>query len=284
MQRLILLKGLPASGKSTWAKEQVTKEPGRWKRINKDDLRAMLDNNKWSRHNEEFVLLMRDTMALAALDKGFNVIIDDTNLHPKHEQHLRELAKEKKAKFEVKDFTDVTLEECIERDRNRWPSVGEVVIRRMYNQFLRPVPKPPEYLPGKPEAIICDLDGTLALLNGRDPYDASKCEEDLLNEPVAAIIRKFIKGGTKVLFVSGRSFDYYYQTKFWLDKHKMPIDRLWMRKIGDSRRDSIIKEEIYNEHIAGRYNVLFVLDDRNQMVDLWRYLGLTCLQVAEGDF
>lgn len=57
-----------------------------------------------------------------------------------------------------------------------------------------------------------------------------------------------------------------------------------MRKSGDMRKDSIVKREMFDEHIRGRYNVNFVLDDRNQVVELWRSMGLTCLQVADGDF
>ncbi|MFN5657022.1 MAG: AAA family ATPase, partial [Pseudanabaena sp.] len=48
--------GLPASGKSTWAKEKVNKSPNIIKRVNKDELRAMLDNSYFSKGNEKFVL------------------------------------------------------------------------------------------------------------------------------------------------------------------------------------------------------------------------------------
>ena len=57
-----------------------------------------------------------------------------------------------------------------------------------------------------------------------------------------------------------------------------------MRKTGDNRKDSIIKEEIYRNLIEPNYNIEFVLDDRNQVVDMWRRIGLTCLQVADGNF
>ena len=57
-----------------------------------------------------------------------------------------------------------------------------------------------------------------------------------------------------------------------------------MRKEGDNRPDEVVKEEIFNENIRGNYSVRFVLDDRSKVVDMWRQLGLKCLQVAEGDF
>lgn len=284
--KLIMTKGLPGSGKSTWAKELIQKEPGRWKRINKDDLRLMLDNSKWSKQNEKFVILTRDTMALSALNNGWNVIIDDTNLHPKHELHLKELAKFKNAEFEIKDFTDVSLDVCIERDLKRTNSVGKKVIVDMYKQFLRKIPII-IYDPSLPNAIMCDIDGTLAHLNGRNPYDASTCENDLLNKPVADLItiyRYDAVAKPDIILCSGRKDEYRKQTERWLQKNAIKFDHLFMRKTDDSRKDAIIKKEIYENHIKGKYNVLFVLDDRNQVVDMWRSLGLTCLQVAEGDF
>src|SRR5579859_5121355 len=130
-KHVIILKGLPASGKSTWAREQVEQYPGRYKIISKDSLRAMLDCGKWSKGNEQFILKTRNMLILLALEEGYHVLVDDTNLHPKHLEAIRELVKGK-AEVEVKDFTDVPLGTCIERDRHRPNYVGEQVIRRMY--------------------------------------------------------------------------------------------------------------------------------------------------------
>ena len=57
-----------------------------------------------------------------------------------------------------------------------------------------------------------------------------------------------------------------------------------MRKNGYNKKDSIVKKEIFDEYIKDKYYVEFILDDRNQVVDMWREMGLTCLQVAEGNF
>jgi predicted kinase len=279
-KKVIILKGLPASGKSTWAKKQVDTQPGKYKRVSKDELRAMLDNNKWSKANEKFILKTRDALILLALDQGYHVLVDDTNLHAKHETAIRELVKGK-ALVEVKDFTDVPLETCVERDRHRQNYVGEQVIRKMYRDFL--APKPPVLVadPTLPTAIICDLDGTLALMNGRNPYDASLCENDLLNAPVASIVQQY---PYITLLVSGRKEEHRAQTERWLEKHDIVYDQLWMRATGDNRKDVLVKQDIYNQHIKGRYNIDYVLDDRKQVVDFWRSTGLTVLQVAEGDF
>lgn len=141
-----------------------------------------------------------------------------------------------------------------------------------------------EFDPGLPLAIICDLDGTLAHLNGRSPYDASTCADDLLNEPVAHIVKTYAAVGVKVILVSGRESKYRKPTEHWLGTHEIPFEELHMRRTRDFRKDAIVKTEIYRGQIEPKYRVLFVLDDRNQVVDQWRKLGLTCLQVAPGDF
>src|SRR5690348_7760173 len=89
--KLIMTKGLPGSGKSTWAKQIVSENPGAVKRVNKDDLRSMVDGGKWSKANETFVLLVRDQIVDAALSSGKSVIVDDTNFAPRHETALREM-------------------------------------------------------------------------------------------------------------------------------------------------------------------------------------------------
>jgi predicted kinase len=284
-KRVMILKGLPGCGKSTWAKTEQRRYPGKYKRINKDELRAMLDDGQHSKPNEAFVLKVRDLLITEALATGYSVISDDTNLHPKHETQIRELVKGLGVEVAIKDFTDVPVETCIERDLQREQSVGEKVIRQMYRQFLRPAPVPPAYDPELPDAVICDLDGTLALLNGRDPYDASRCEEDALNKPVAEVLWQMIDVAT-LLFTSGREERYRPETTRWLASHGFANgpNFLFMRPTGDNRPDAVVKREIYEREILGKYNVLFALDDRNRIVELWRSLGLTCFQVAEGDF
>ncbi|MGL5035385.1 MAG: AAA family ATPase [Microcystaceae cyanobacterium] len=278
MLKVIICKGLPGSGKSTWAKKLIDDHPGQYKRVNKDDLRAMLDNGKFSRSNEDFVLEVRNQILLMALKEGKHIIIDDTNLHPKHETKIRELVKGI-ATVSIQDFTNISVETCIKRDLTRFASVGEKVIRDMYKQFLAPQAEPYQFQDGLPSAIICDLDGTLCLIKNRSPYDASRCDQDDLNPVVANLLV-----GKTVLLVSGREDQYREPTLRFLTKYNITYHQLWMRETGDSRKDSIVKKEIFDRHIRGVYNIEFVLDDRNQVVELWRSLGLTCLQVADGDF
>ena len=137
-----------------------------------------------------------------------------------------------------------------------------------------------------PKAIISDLDGTIALLKGRDPYSPKTIINDGLNKPVADILKIYNKYSDVSLFiVSGRSDRYKNETEKWLKKYDLDFYKdLIMRPDTDKRKDFVLKNEMYETHIKGKYNVIFVMDDRDQTVKLWRGLGLTCLQVAEGNF
>ena len=294
MKKVIILKGLPASGKSTYAKKILKENPAAYKRINKDELRAMLDASYFSKNNEKFVLQVRDFIIMEALREGKHLIIDDTNLAAKHETRIRELVEAYKKEsghqvvIEVK-FFDIPLEECIRRDLKRPNSVGERVIRKMYQRYIvKEDERTPNYMlqnPDLPKAIICDLDGTLAILNGRNPFIAEKCEEDDLHQPIANIVKQYYQLGHTIILLSGRLDTYKPPTLRWLEKHNIPYHALFMRVAGDTRRDATVKKEFYEKQILGKYFVEFILDDRNQVVDLWRKeLKLPCLQVNYGDF
>jgi predicted kinase len=283
MPKVILLKGLPASGKSTWAREQLRQFPGRYKRVNKDDLRDMLDDGEWSEANEKFIVRARDGLILAALAARKDVIVDDTNLNPEHEQAIRKLV-EGRADVEVRAF-DIPVEEAIWRDHERARSVGERVIRDMHQRWLGTDIEQPPPEAEIPPAIICDLDGTLALLGERSPYNASRAEQDMPNEPVIRVLLASVAyEGARVFLVSGREEKYRKVTERWLQKHGIAYDGLFLRRNKDFRKDTVVKREVYEREIHGKYRVLFVLEDRDQVVAFWRSLGLTCLQVAEGNF
>ena len=139
----------------------------------------------------------------------------------------------------------------------------------------------------KQKAIICDLDGTLAIMEHRSPYDASTALDDLLNDPIANILHVYSNQkefSVEIVLLSGRFEQYRMQTVQWLQNHGITYKELYLRPDRDHRRDTIYKKEVYEKHIKDKYDVLFVLEDRNQVVEMWRSEGLTCLQVAPGDF
>ena len=138
--------------------------------------------------------------------------------------------------------------------------------------------------PKLPFCIICDIDGTIAEKGDRSPYDWKKVGLDTPKENVIHILEAYTSINKRIILFSGRDGSCVAETVEWLAEKKVPYDELHLRKADDNRKDSIIKRELYNKHIKGKYNVLFVLDDRDQVVKMWRELGLTCLQVDYGDF
>jgi predicted kinase len=284
--QLIMTRGLPASGKSTWAELFVENSKNTCVRVTKDQLRVMLNGSPLGRgKKEKHVLRARNALVSTFLDAGTSVIIDDTNFNPAHETALRALAAAHNAEFRVEDFTDVPLAECIKRDAARTNTVGERVIRQMWQQYLYDPAQPQPHDPALPDAIIVDIDGTLAIMGKRSPYDWHLVGNDLPNPAVIWMVKAAHKAGAQVLYLSGRDGSCYNPTLEWLDKHVGIEGRLWMRAAGDNRKDSIVKEEFYHSNIEGKYNVITVFDDRDQVVDLWRNtLGLPCFQVNYGNF
>lgn len=285
MAKLIMTKGLPAAGKSQWAKEQVVRGKGLIKAITKDDLRKLLDDGAFSKSREKFVESAQATLIKLALDSGYTVIAADTNLAPRQEARLRDIAREKGAAFEVKDFTHVPLEECLRRDQNRPNYVGEQVIRRMWRDHLAPKPGERLIYGDRPRAYIVDIDGTLADLNGRNPYDASTCESDNCRDEVRDVLcgLKLFNSRIQIVLMSGREQKYEEQTRRWLAIHGVPFDHLHMREADDNRKDSIVKRELFDRHVRDVYNIAAVIDDRPQVIRMWRdELGLPVFDVGAG--
>lgn len=296
MNKIIILQGLPASGKSTWARQYVQDHWPGWIRVNKDDIRKMLHTGKWSKESEKEVLRIRDfiiTDALLSLPSK-SVIVDDTNFEQKHIDAIIEIAKIMDGtEIEVKTF-NVDPKECIKRNALRPESerVPEKVIWDMYKRYVAPneyknTPKLKQD-PDLPRAIICDLDGTLALIKDRSPYDCEKCEQDDLNEAVKLVLKSiYMSIYCKIIFVSGRNEHCREATERWLNSKVPSLANcsLFMREDNDNRKDAVVKKEIFDKHIRNKYYVSLVLDDRSSVVDLWRReIGLPCFQVNYGDF
>lgn len=271
MITLIMMRGLPASGKSTEAKKMLSDfGSGNAKIVNKDLLREMLDNGYWSNQNEKFLLGIRDKIIESALTAKKHVIVDDTNLNPKHEIHLRALALQHKAHFDIMDFSHITVDECIKRDLARTKSVGEQVIRKMYRDFLAPKVEPPAFDPNLPSIMIVDIDGTVMQMNGRRPFEWSRVAEDL---PRHSVIRAILGYGYKWIYFSGRDECCRAETEESLLKHLGVKGPLYMRAAGDMRKDTEVKLEMFDAHIRGKFNVEAIFDDRPQVIRLWRELG-----------
>ena len=318
--QLILTQGLPASGKSTWALAQpgfvvVNKDDIRTEL--RDTCMACggtaaehpreecegFDPWVWSDAREKDVETIRDIRIEDALKNGYSVISSDTNLARKHKVRLEALARKYGAEYKVQRF-DVPIEECLRRNAERTghDHVPDDAIWTMYRRYVENDPghyplsaaKLPEKLERVvpdtrlPKAIISDLDGTLSLFKEkghRGPYDASKCADDELDLVVRRVLETFYRFmGYQVIYLSGREDKYRAETEEFLRRNGCPPGSLYMRKAGDVRKDWIVKYELFNAHVRGKYDIDFVLDDRNQVVKMWREIGLKVFQVADGDF
>lgn len=148
-----------------------------------------------------------------------------------------------------------------------------------------------------PDCYIFDIDGTFALLGDRSPYDESeKMLEDVVNRGMFWIYEgltttwygeRDLYWMFKIFFVTGRSEKVREITAEWLRQNvdnSFRQENLLMRPEGDKRPDYIVKKELYEKNIRGKYNVLGIFEDRTRVVKMWRELRLPCYQVAEGDF
>ncbi|RSS82295.1 polynucleotide kinase [Streptomyces sp. WAC06614] len=297
--------GLPASGKTTAARRLQEESGGRMRRVNLDDLRAMLDlpaaeRSERSYAHEQTALEIQDAAVRAAVEGGFDVVVDNTHLTPHIPKRLK-AAVAGRAAFVVHDFTDVSVEECVRRDAERPRSVGEEIIRilaekhakarkggwRLTAEWFDDEPEVLPYVadPALPSAVMCDIDGTLALRGDRGPYDFSRCEEDLLNLSVRQALDSFRRAdGDVVVLLSGRGEEHRERTEAWLRRHEVPYDELWMRARGDGRRDDVVKAELFDAHVRHRFAVRVSLDDRDRVVAVWRRMGLPTWQVNYGNF
>ena len=137
-----------------------------------------------------------------------------------------------------------------------------------------------------PVAYIFDVDGTLAAHN-RSPYDYPKCSTDSVIIPNARVAQ-ILAGEASILIMSGRpeiddeGNDIRRMTYDWLDKNELPYDDLFMRKEGDKRNDAIVKYELFNENVRGKYKVMGVFDDRLRVLSMWEELGVPVFNVNNG--
>lgn len=298
MKKIYFFYGLPASGKSTEALKMVAQDKN-IKRVNKDSLRSMLGGSKPDFDIEKKVTIaLQDHAITTLLSKNFDVVVDDTNLKEAYYTHICDLAKKIGDVQVIPRFFECSLKECLDRNEKRLNPVPTEVIHNMYEKYIKNgklgkrdavyFPSPKKDFTRNPQlnnAIIVDIDGTLALNeSGRDYYDLSLVLEDKPFLPVVEIVRMEYLNGTKIIILSGRDDSALEDTTTWLMAHDIPYDFIHMRVTGDRRKDAIIKREIYDEKIHGSFNIKYIIDDRPQVIRMWRELGHTVFQVNDLEF
>lgn len=293
-----ILIGPPAAGKTTWAVQFVSNNPD-WVRVNRDSYRFMLTNQPVCEPKiEDMITKLVNQATREALKKKLNVILDATHLKVSYiDAIIGEFKYEANIEYQL---FDISLDKAIERDNNREKKVGEEVLRKMYKQFLelkdsfhfqnhKKIQKRPQIKPnwftGKPNAVLVDIDGTLAHMGNRGPFDWHKVGLDDINPVVKYLVESIsiMDEQTRIIVLSGRDGCCEDETRDWLEYYGVPYDMLLMRKQDDYRKDNIIKEEIYRNEIEPNYNVLFAIDDRLQVLDMWNKLGIFTLNVNQGN-
>jgi predicted kinase len=297
MKQAVITIGVSASGKSTHAQNLVAQG---WYRLERDVFRELVLCNKsqdfnfnhdttnlwelWKFKWEDEVDELVDTGIKHAAENGYNIICSDTNLH---EGRRKSLAKKLESfGYEVEYHVigmDLSLDELWKRDTYRKNTVGHSVIAKQYQQFRKEFPKYKlKDVTDKLECVIFDVDGTLTKgPHKRSPYEWGKVHQDIHNEMLFLSMINYHDCGFKIIVMSGRDSICMEATRQWIidGVNKFAVGRgnftfdLFMRAIGDQRKDNIVKAELFMNHVDGNYQVSAVYDDRPIMCREWLEFG-----------
>ena len=295
MSKLIILQGPPCSGKSTWAVEYKMSHDVDAVIVSRDDIRYELGNGKYTMTREDEVTEIEYSRVIEGLKEGKTVILDATNLNPTYLKKWLELPVE--YTYKIQEFY-VPYAEAMKRSKARKEAGGLYINRntmthfykKYYNKDFREeltdkrVIREPEL--NLPSVVICDLDATLALHQGREPFEWDLLKTDKIDPRLRLLLNHFM-GLYKVVFVTGRPESARLATTEWLQDPENKLHDNWvlyMRKNNDFSHGDDYKEKVYREKIEGKYNVLCVFEDSNKCVSRWRELGLLTCQVENSDY
>lgn len=290
-QALIITVGVPGCGKSTWAEKICTKKG--FIGVNRDNLRRFITANFETKVQstpelEKKVTEAHTELLTCALKSGNTVVCSDTNINPDTRKRLETIAAGYGVAVFYKHFKsskDWTLLQERNKTRPEKDRVPFRVLKDFYDRYREQNFKPAVRDLSLPCAYIFDIDGTVADHTGiRSPFEWHKVGLDRVKRDVANLATTLYESGLYVIMVSGRDGSCYKQTVKWLGENGIKFHHLIMRPEKSNEKDSILKYDIYKNYIEPNFNVLGVFDDRKQVVDMWRSIGLTCMQVADGDF
>ena len=288
--------GVPASGKSTWTAEFIKKNPG-WVKVGRDDFRYMLKGVGFCEPKvEKMITYMVNQAIVTALSNKFSVVVDNTHLKISAINEVKHL---------VKDYANVRymvfeapLKTLLERDAAREKSVGKDVVTRMYKQWLilkdsfdfQPVNRDrvkkfltPDFNSKLENCVVFDVDGTLAHMRNRGPFDWDKVDRDDFNQIVGEQIKFHKSMGRKIFIVSGRDESCRKLTEDWLKFYGVEYEKLFMRPKDNYEKDTVIKKRIIETEFKDKYNIMCWFDDRKQVLDMLYQQGVFTFDVNQGD-
>lgn len=277
--KAIVTVGISCSGKSSFAAKMV--EQHNYTEINRDWIRfnVVAPGSDWRTYKftkvrEKEVTDVADKLLMECWAAERNIVISDTNLNTGRRCALIQKLQDLGYDVEVKVF-NVSYDEAVKRDNYRQNGVGQNVIYKQMQDFndmsMRKTYEPNDSLE---KAIIVDVDGTIAKMNGRGPFEWNRVGEDEPRWFVIDMVINYARQGYAIIIVSGRSDECKAETLEWLTYNGVPFKELHMRHEGDYRRDSVIKEEIFWTKLADRYNIEAAIDDRPMMIRTWYELKI----------
>ena len=296
MKTLTMLVGPPGSGKSTMAKNYLNTRLD----VAHRTVYVNQDSQGKFQHMENFRAALRD---------GKDIIVDRMNFSKAQRNNYLEQARELGYHIVI-HVLHVPYAVCLERAiarKDHETIKDETNARQALNFFFRTYERVEDWeanqvdrhypLGEKPSAIICDLDGTLCNIEHRRHHvrrtDGQKknwmafmdgIKDDTVHDWCASILFN-MRHNRKIVLCSGRSEQEREKTETWLRMHGFDYhENLFMRQGGDSRQDFLVKEILLDFEILTRYTPYFMIDDRQQVVDMWRKRGYVCLQCDVGDF
>ncbi len=302
-RQIILLQGPPRSGKTTWAKTH-------WDTAPLDTYVYMISTHdlSWKSTDRGYIINTLDTVLeterkaimerLSYYDRDWDIIVDAYNANPKRVQEFEKLANKMGAELVIKQFY-IPYSESYKRNKEVGVHSKEYIPRDVlagfydtyYHEWYRDeltdkrVIRQPE--PTLPPCIICDLDATLALHQGREPFEWDRLLTDKIDPRLRDLLNFHMTSGTKVFFLTGRTQRARLDTLMWLQNPKQGLCDGWeliTRSQGDFSSGDVYKLKMYEQLIQGKYNVLCVFEDSNKCVKMWRELGLLTCQVANSEY
>lgn len=290
--KAIFTVGCSASGKSTFAKTLPT-----WSTviIERDECRREILRQansydrgdlwiKWKFKNEKLVNQVVEQLQADAVREKKDIIFSDTWLNQGRLSAKIEEMKSLGYEIEVKYFKVPAIDILYKQNMLRVEPVPEKVIREQWCRWLtlgEAVTGIKSYVPDttKPKAICVDIDGTVARMVDRGPFDWDKVDTDEPRTEIIDMVKRY-KDTHKIIFLSGRDSVCRDKTEEWLNKYYGEVEYLYMRPVRDFSPDREVKNKLFFDYVAPHYNVDFVIDDRRQMIHHWTDIGVNCINVG----